>query len=161
MSKEPNIIQAYYAKVDKYWKESLNPTLKLSLLSLDPNIPNFTYTNNNTVANNSSVNAEFEIVYALEGPVSEGNNGILKNLELHSNDYSSEFFFQQVADYLTKLIKDFTDNSKTDYKFTIDIYIDVLEDGTVNNFQQSKERTQAKSDGFLGDSCCFKTCGCI
>lgn len=140
-----SIIKEYYTEVNALWKNGLNPTLKLNIISVNSKLPNLYYTNFNITDFNRNVNAIFEVTYSLDGKVEDGNAGNLDVLELTSEGYTSEFFFDECAYYLNNLVDQFIKkNGIANYQSTIEIYADVLEK------EQIKAEVKVKANADTG-----------
>ena len=169
-------ISELYDEVNILWNLGLNPLVQIKLIPQEPEMnPNLIYTNKNTVGLENEVVSSFEITYAKDGRVIDGNLGIIQNLDLTSKGYSSEFFFQQCAAQLSQLTDDFFIANGLGYTFTIEVYSDIV----LNRLAPSVDdvvTTQIKVTGGYGSNCnacinnpcgkyprlrCEDFCGCI
>jgi hypothetical protein len=132
-------ISKMYVEVNKLFKEGLNPTVNARLIPEDHSHILFNYLEKDTVGVNGCVNTEITIVVAYPGPVKERDVGIISSLTLTSENYSSEFYFQQLANQLQLLINDFLASIPEEYgiyHLDLETYSDApnnQDSGTSNN----------------------------
>jgi len=120
-------ISKMYVEVNKLFKEGLNPTVNARLIPEDHNHIILNYLEKDTVGVNGCVNTEITILVAYPGQVKERDVGIISSLTLTSENYSSEFYFQQLANQLQLLINDFLASLPEEYgiyNLDLEIYSD-------------------------------------
>ena len=137
------IISEYYFKVNEVWKNGKKPTLKCSLVPLKKGLPSFYYTNFNTVTQDLLVNGLFEITWAYDGSVEDGNIGFLGTTNITSQGYTSESFFEGCAIELNRQVLEFYNKNGNEYEFIIEIY----SDPDILQQQQSSDTNQVKVAG--------------
>ena len=143
-----------YDEVNLLWTQGLNPLVQIKVIPQNKETsPNLIYTNKNTIGPENEVIATFEITYAQDGKVEDGNDGIIQNLDLTSEGYSSEFFFQQCAAQLSQLLDDFFIANGIDYTFTIEVYSDIVSNG-INPSAREEAGTKVKVTGHFGPPNC-------
>ena len=138
-------VQEYYAKVNDYWKQGLNPTLKIRVTPLEDNIlPIFDYINFNKGDETSFIESSFFTSTIKEGSVQDGNFGYSGTFETTSESINSELFFEQCAIEVTKWIKKSIKKGK--YSMVMDILVD-LPSKDIENFAANGSNIQIKRDG--------------
>jgi hypothetical protein len=138
-------VQEYYAKVNDYWKQGLNPTLKIRVTPLEDNIlPIFDYINFNKGDETSFIESSFFTSTIKEGSVQDSNFGYSGTFETTSESINSELFFEQCAIEVTKWIKESIKNDK--YSIAMDILVD-LPSKDIENFIADLPNIQIKTDG--------------
>lgn len=131
------IVIDYYKRVNKYWNEGLEPTVSLYLnpiCNIDKKLPILKYLNNNVKRGKdlSIVSSYFNVIQSFEGTVNEGNTGIAGMYPVDNDHYTTEFYFDNVAINVIKLINEFLNNfDKDNYSFTMEIYVNIKVNGII------------------------------
>lgn len=113
-------IDQAYAKVEELSKKGLNPTLNVRLIPNDPTKLTLNYLEKDTA--NGDINSDITIVVSKPGPPTEENKEIVSTLELTSEGYSSEFYFQELKNELKLLIKEFKKSFPQDSTLVLHVY---------------------------------------
>ena len=144
-------LDEFYAEVNILWNSGKNPTLRYILTPKDPsNNPDLIYINLNTIGLDETVNSAFIVTSSFAGDVKEGNPGNLGTLELTSGDYSSQVWFEQIANQLNELSSGFFKVNGTNYFFNLEIYVDGIQ---IQSYTSLTNNTQYKVKSYPCSRC--------
>jgi hypothetical protein len=120
-----------YLKVAELDKKGLNPTVNVRLTPEDHSRVLLNYLEKNNTGFNGAVNTAVTIVVSYPGPVIENDDRIVSSLNLTSENYSHDFYFEQLEKELTLLINKFLKSLPKEYgtyNIDLEVYSDVSND---------------------------------
>ena len=151
-------ISQIYTKVNNLWTKGLNPTVNARLTPKDQTKLCLNYLEKDTIDTNGDVNTDITITVSRPGPITEEDIGILSNLNLTSQGYSSEFYFQNLGHELKLLLNKFLKNLPEDYgiyNVVFEVYSDIETNNTLTN-NRSSNKAKVYGETYAapcGDSC--------